>query len=55
MLARIHGWATAAWLALLCGAGFGFVARDLLELGRPAVAAVWVAGALLSVLVGRAR
>ena len=35
--------------AALGGAGFGFLARDVLELGRPAVAAAWLAGAFLGV------
>ena len=55
MLARVHEWATAVWLALLCGCGFGFLARDLLELGQPAVAVVWIAGALVPLLAGRVR
>ena len=33
--------------AALGGASLGFIARDLLELGRPAVATAWLAGALL--------
>ena len=30
--------------ALLAGAGLGFVARDLLGFGQPAVALAWLAG-----------
>jgi hypothetical protein len=37
---------TAAAAALATGAGFGFLARDLLGLPRAAVALAWVAGAL---------
>lgn len=44
MLARVHGWATALWLALAGGAGLGFVARDLLGLDSPAIALAWVVG-----------
>ena len=47
MIARVHRIATRAWLALAAGAGCAFVARDLLELCGPAVALVWVGGALL--------
>ena len=36
-----------AWLALATAAGLGFLARDLLELPRPAVALAWLGGALL--------
>jgi hypothetical protein len=45
--ARIAGLAAAAGGALAGGAGLGFVARDLLGLGQPAVALAWLAGALV--------
>jgi hypothetical protein len=45
--ARIAGLAAAAAGALAGGAGLGFVARDLLGLGQPAVALAWLAGALV--------
>jgi len=45
-LARLHVWATAAWAALAAGAGFGFIARDLLQLGQPLIALAWAIGAL---------
>jgi hypothetical protein len=44
---RIHAFAAAAWSILAAGAGFGFVARDLLELPAAAVAFAWLAGAVL--------
>jgi hypothetical protein len=47
VLARLHAWATAAWLGLAGGAGLGFVARDLLGLAQPEVAFSWFAGATL--------
>ncbi len=45
LLARIHAWATAAWLGLAGGAGLGFITRDLLGLAQPEVAFSWFAGA----------
>lgn len=45
LLARVRAWATATWLGLAGGAGLGFVARDVLELGQPEVAFAWFAGA----------
>jgi len=39
--------------ALLAGAGLGFVVRDLLELGQPAVAIAWVVGAGASLYMVR--
>jgi hypothetical protein len=47
-LARVKSWATAAWLALLGGGGLGFLARDVLHGGRPAVALAWTLGAALA-------
>ena len=47
MLARIHAWASAAWLGLIGGAGLGFVTRDLLHLAPIEVAFSWFAGAAL--------
>jgi hypothetical protein len=37
----------ALWTIVACGAGLGFVARDLLGLPRTAVAVAWVLGAIL--------
>jgi hypothetical protein len=45
MLAALHRWATAGWMAIACGAGVGFVARDLAGAGQPWVALAWTAGA----------
>jgi hypothetical protein len=45
-LARVHGWAGAVWLALAGGAGLGFLARDVLALGRVEVALAWIGGAV---------
>jgi hypothetical protein len=50
VLRRLHRWATLVWLALACGAGVGFLARDLLVLPQPLVAFAWLAGALLGIL-----
>jgi hypothetical protein len=44
---RVHAFAAAAWAVVAAGAGFGFVARDLLGLPAPAIACAWLAGALL--------
>ena len=52
MVARTHRFAAALWLALAGGAGLGFVARDLLEVGQPGVAGAWVAGAVTGALSG---
>jgi hypothetical protein len=49
MWARASRWAAIACGALLAGAGLGFLARDLLGLGRPAVALAWLAGAAVTV------
>jgi hypothetical protein len=46
-LARVQSWATAVWLALIGGGGLGFLARDVLHAGRPAVALAWTLGAAL--------
>ncbi len=46
-LERVHAWAAVVWLALIGGAGLGFVARDVMNAGRPLVALAWVAGAAL--------
>jgi hypothetical protein len=57
-LARVQAWATAVWLALIGGAGLGFIARDVLHAGRPAVMLAWTLGAALvagSFLTGRRR
>jgi hypothetical protein len=55
VVARLHVWANALWLALVSGAGFGFVARDLLEMGQPGVTVAWTAGALLGAAAPRCR
>ena len=47
-LARVQSWATAVWLALIGGGGLGFLARDVLHAGRPAVALAWTLGAALA-------
>jgi hypothetical protein len=44
---RITRWAALAGGALLAGSGLGFVARDLLGLGQPAVAFAWLAGVVV--------
>jgi hypothetical protein len=46
-LVRVHSWATSVWLTLICAGGLGFVARDVLEAGRPVVVLAWIAGAVL--------
>ncbi len=56
LLERIHRWAAAAWLALLCGGGLGFLARDVLDSGQPVVGLTWAGGAVLGAgLALRAR
>jgi hypothetical protein len=50
---RFARWTALACRALLCGAGLGFLARDLLELGQPAVALAWLAGIALGITTGR--
>ena len=47
MRARIARGVAAAAGVLAGAAGLGFVARDLLGLGRPLVALAWLAGALI--------
>jgi hypothetical protein len=42
-------WGGAAGAALIGGAGLGFIARDVLSLGQPAVALAWLAGAVVLV------
>jgi hypothetical protein len=46
---RITRWPAVAVGALLAGSGLGFVARDLLGFGQPAVAFAWLAGVALVV------
>jgi hypothetical protein len=46
---RITRWVAVAFGALLAGSGLGFVARDLLGLGQPAVAFAWLAGMVVVV------
>jgi len=41
--------------ALLAGAGFGFVARDLVGLGGLSVAVAWGVGVLIAVVPDRPR
>jgi hypothetical protein len=36
------------WTVFACGAGLGFVARDLLGLPRAAVAVAWVLGVIVA-------
>ena len=57
MQARSARWIVAVGGALLSGAGFGFLARDLLGLAQPAVALAWLAGVAVAVgaEIGRAR
>jgi hypothetical protein len=57
VIARVHRVARTAWTAVAVGAGVGFVARDLLGLGPPAVALAWLAGAAaaLAAAWGRGR
>jgi hypothetical protein len=45
----MKGIAAALWTIFACGAGLGFVARDLLGLPRGAVAAAWVLGAIFAI------
>jgi hypothetical protein len=52
---RVGRWIALASGALLAGAGFGFVARDLLSLGQPAVALAWLAGFALGIATVRRR
>lgn len=54
-LERVHAWAALAWLALAGGGGLGFLARDLLDAGRPLVALAWIVGAALAAGPGLAR
>jgi hypothetical protein len=49
VLAWIHTVALALWSALAGGAGAGFLARDVLELGQPLVALAWLLGAAIPV------
>jgi hypothetical protein len=46
-------WVAGACGVLLVGAGLGFVARELLRLGRPVVAIAWVVG--VAAELGRER
>jgi hypothetical protein len=57
LLERVHAWAAAVWLALVGGAGLGFVARDLLGAEQPLVAFAWLVGAALAAgpVLGRLR
>jgi hypothetical protein len=52
---RVGRWIALASGALLAGAGLGFVARDLLGLGQPAVALAWLAGFALGISTVRRR
>ena len=52
---RLARWITLACGALLAGAGLGFIARDLLGLGQPAVALAWLAGCALGIGTVRRR
>jgi hypothetical protein len=48
-------WGGAAGAALIGGAGLGFIARDVLSLGQPAVALAWLGGAVVLVATRRRR
>jgi hypothetical protein len=50
-LRRVHRLATGAWCAVACGAGLGFVARDLLGLPTGIVGLAWAAGALAGIVL----
>jgi hypothetical protein len=52
--ARVVRAVTAVAWVLAGGAGLGFVARDVLGLGQPAVALAWLTGALLVAAAGLA-
>jgi len=52
-MGRAHRLATAVWTVVAAGAGLGFVARDLIGLPDAAVAAAWVAGAMVGGLLAR--
>ena len=45
---RTVRWLIVACAALVAGAGLGFIARDLLALGQPAVAIAWLLGVAAS-------
>lgn len=47
----ITRWLVIAGVALLAGAGLGFVARDLLGLEQPAVAVAWLLGVAASLAI----
>jgi hypothetical protein len=49
MSRRIARWTAVACGALVAAAGLGFVARDILDLGQPAVAVAWLLGAAATV------
>jgi hypothetical protein len=50
-LQRVHRLATSAWCAVACGAGLGFIARDLLGLPTGLVGLAWAAGALAGIVL----
>jgi drug/metabolite transporter (DMT)-like permease len=52
MRERIARWAAVACAALVAGAGLGFLARDILGLSQPIVAAAWLLGAAAAVGAG---
>lgn len=52
---RVGRWIALASGALLAGAGLGFVARDLIGLGQPAVALAWLVGFALGIGTVRRR
>jgi hypothetical protein len=54
-LERLHAWAAVVWLALIGGAGLGYVARDVLQAGQPLTALAWLAGAALGAAPALAR
>lgn len=55
MVVRTTRWAGVVCGALFAGAGLGFIARDVLALGQPAVAIAWLVGAAVSVSVSLGR
>jgi hypothetical protein len=52
---RFARWTGTACGALLAAASLGFLARDLLGLGQPAIAIAWLAGLALVIGTGRRR
>jgi hypothetical protein len=53
MLGWIVQWGAVAGGALVAGAGLGFLARDILDLGQPTVAVAWLVGVAAGIAVDR--